>query len=784
MSFNTNTGRVEYIASAGQTLFPFVFKIFNNIDIKVYKTLANVVPNETNDLLILDIDYTVTIDGDAGGSITLLSAASVNDAITLLRDLSTTREIEYQTSGDLLAETLNDDQEYQTYLLADNKQISDRTLIFEENLQGMDNKLPTPEALKILRWRADEKALENASIVDDGVFVNVFNVSTMEDILTTSYTAYSTVNIRGYHSENDGGGGLFNWNSSMNKANANGGTIIDPSVSLVNQGSGIGSGCWIRQYDGDINIKWFGAKGDGIVDDYQAIQSALDTGYNVYLPEGKYRISAELLIITANQKLFGDGAGMLKGKTNLGAKTTIFCNTTIAPYVITRRNPRETSGDTNDVAKSTMVNIENENVRISGIFFELFCDYTDMSPSNLGANVDIAVFNGCRGGTELEDIVCLGYFRIGAIFCDVTRGTDIPELEHPTRGAYPKTGTNGSDQILLSRISTSGGLKGVQLLGAIQTASGDYYSEEDDTIYPDSRGGSGASDFTINNRSVLEAREHHSGYRAYDPTLDPDTDSLVGLSCCLLVDSQRGSATQARTRRIYIENVRMKTIEAARMFFSRAYEVYGNWIHTEPSSQTTYDTGGVLIDNTDYVNHSYGPVACRTTLGLTGDPAITDGADQLAFFGLWGTGLINNWSKDRVNKLTHTREYVDEGSWIPEFQFVDAPTYVNQIGTWTKINDVIFMDFTIEYSGLDIADVSDIAITGFPYTISFSTSVNGQLSFEKSTGWVAGSGEGVMFDNQGISRINLTRIDGAPYDYNDGQLQASGILTGSCWFRD
>jgi len=259
MSFNTNTGRAEYIASTGQTLFPFVFKIFNNIDIKVYKTLANIVPNETNDLLILDTDYTVSIDGDAGGSITLLSAASIDDAITLLRDLSTTREIEYQTSGDLLAETLNDDQEYQTYLLADNKQISERTLIFEKNLQGMDNILPTPQALKILRWRADEKALENASIVDDGVFVNVFNVSTMEDILTTSYTAYSTVNVRGYYSENDDGGGLFNWNSSMNKANANGGIIIDPSVSLPNQGTGIGAGCWIRQYSGAVNVSWFGA---------------------------------------------------------------------------------------------------------------------------------------------------------------------------------------------------------------------------------------------------------------------------------------------------------------------------------------------------------------------------------------------------------------------------------------------------------------------------------------------------------------------------------------------
>jgi len=67
------------------------------------------------------------------------------------------------------------------------------------------------------------------------------------------------VNISGYYSNNDGGGGLFNWDSTIDKSTANAGTTIDPSVPLASQGTGVGLGCWIRQYEGDINVKYFGA---------------------------------------------------------------------------------------------------------------------------------------------------------------------------------------------------------------------------------------------------------------------------------------------------------------------------------------------------------------------------------------------------------------------------------------------------------------------------------------------------------------------------------------------
>lgn len=78
----------------------------------------------------------------------------------------------------------------------------------------------------------------------------------------------------------------------------NGGTFIYIASNLaINNGGTIFNG-WTRQYDGAVNIKWFGAKGDGITDDRQSIQNAIDYiinttgGGEIFVPKGTYLIGS------------------------------------------------------------------------------------------------------------------------------------------------------------------------------------------------------------------------------------------------------------------------------------------------------------------------------------------------------------------------------------------------------------------------------------------------------------------------------------------------------------
>ena len=148
---------------------------------------------------------------------------------------------------------------------------------------------------------------------------SVDRVSQLATVVGTEAT--NGVTVSGYHSAFDGGGGAFYWDANKPKSAHNGGTVIDPSATFPSNwndqsqvaawfgSSNAGNGCWIREYTGAVNARWFGAKGNGLTgtDDTKALQAALDTQLPVYIPTGFYVVFRPLVIQHAHFAVFGDG---------------------------------------------------------------------------------------------------------------------------------------------------------------------------------------------------------------------------------------------------------------------------------------------------------------------------------------------------------------------------------------------------------------------------------------------------------------------------------------------
>jgi hypothetical protein len=112
--------RVVYTGSAGVGPYSFTFPVLVNTDIAVYKNTT---------LLTLTTDYTVTISGTTGqGSITLVSAATGADRITIVGARSIERSTDFVTGGDFFANTLNTELDSETIFIQQIAETAERSL--------------------------------------------------------------------------------------------------------------------------------------------------------------------------------------------------------------------------------------------------------------------------------------------------------------------------------------------------------------------------------------------------------------------------------------------------------------------------------------------------------------------------------------------------------------------------------------------------------------------------------------------------------------------------------
>ncbi len=114
----SNVPRRVVYAPSGVGPYAFTFEILDQTDIAVYKAST---------LLTLTTDYTVTINTNGTGSVTLVATAGTSN-ITIVGAKNIQRTTDFTTGGDLFANTLNDELDNQTIFIQQVAETAERGL--------------------------------------------------------------------------------------------------------------------------------------------------------------------------------------------------------------------------------------------------------------------------------------------------------------------------------------------------------------------------------------------------------------------------------------------------------------------------------------------------------------------------------------------------------------------------------------------------------------------------------------------------------------------------------
>lgn len=294
MSVGSGVPYNAYTGNGLTTVFAYGFTLLDAADLVV--TIGGVVTSA----------YTVSGVGvAAGGSITFSSAPANGATILLQRVIQLVRTTEYQSNGDLQAETVNDDFDR---LWTAVQQVSD--------VQSRSIRAPIPESLTALPVAASRLGL-----------LPVFNATT-GDVELSTFTATQV--------------------ASAVAAAYGAGATADASTYLP-AGTGAVARTVQDKLRESVSVLDFGATGDGTTDDTAALQAAADHinsigGGTVYLPQGNYIITAPISIYSNTRFI---GAGGTATKITKTSNTPVAASATTNLVCLFLQPMGDGSGDVN-----------------------------------------------------------------------------------------------------------------------------------------------------------------------------------------------------------------------------------------------------------------------------------------------------------------------------------------------------------------------------------------------------------------------------------------------------
>jgi len=146
----SNVTRRVVFAASGTGPYSFTFEILASTDIAVYKD---------DTLLTLTTDYTVTINANGTGYVTLVASPTGATQIAIVGNRTIQRTTDFVTGGDFFANTVNDEMDQQT-------------IFAQQNAEGLSRALQAPQTdpttINMILPRAALRAGKNLAFDSNG----------------------------------------------------------------------------------------------------------------------------------------------------------------------------------------------------------------------------------------------------------------------------------------------------------------------------------------------------------------------------------------------------------------------------------------------------------------------------------------------------------------------------------------------------------------------------------------------------------------------------------------
>jgi len=181
MTVTAATTRNDYVATNGQTVFPYTFTALEDGDIKVIKNGTALTLGGSN-------DFTLSGVGTYGGNVTLTSGATAGDKIAIYLDMDLARTTTYQNSGDFLALDVNGDFDKLWLALqqgATDAEVSVRRPLADPNTINMELPVAADRAQKLLAFDSTGAVTIEPYLNNETILLNVQTAT--GDGVTTTY---------------------------------------------------------------------------------------------------------------------------------------------------------------------------------------------------------------------------------------------------------------------------------------------------------------------------------------------------------------------------------------------------------------------------------------------------------------------------------------------------------------------------------------------------------------------------------------------------------------------